>query len=313
MTAPPATFRSPTSAATRSRSFTAPDGSRLTALINPALTDRAGRPFGQLGFLELSEDQSAARALVAAALGWLAGQPAGPRQVLAPMNGDAWHDYRLMVAGFEQPAFPGEPRNQAWLPDFLEEAGFRTFSEHETRTVADPAALLATWEPLARRMQRRGFRFEAVAAADLEAVLGRAHRLSLAVFRQLPLFTALPEEDFRALYAGARALLEGGGLTFARGPDGADLGLCFAFRLPGAPADLYLKSFGLLERWRGSGLAAAFLAQVYGLWLERGVTRVHHCLMNSQEAAARFDRGAGRVSRRYRLYARPLDGAAAAP
>lgn len=295
----------------RSRVFAAHDGSRLTALINPALTDRAGCPYGQLGFLELSEDLPAVRGLVAAALDWLAGQRAGLREVLAPMNGDAWHDYRLMVAGFDQPAFPGEPRNPTWLPALLEDAGFRAFSEHETRTVADPAALLATWEPFARRMQRRGFAFEAVAAADLEAVLGRAHRLSLAVFRDLPLFTALPEEDFRALYAGARALLEEGGLIFARGQDGADLGLCFAFRLPGAPADLYLKSFGLLERWRGSGLAAAFLAQVYGLWLGRGVTRVHHCLMNSQETAARFDRGAGRVSRRYRLYTRLLDGAAA--
>lgn len=297
---------------TRWRSFEAPGG-RLTALLNPALRDEAGRPYGQLGFLDLPDDPAAAKELVDRALAWLAAQEPGIATVLAPMNGDAWRDYRLMVAGFEAPPFPGEPRNPPWLPGLLAACGFAPFSEHLTKTLDDPQALLAAWEPLAARMRRRGYGFTAVDPADLATSLPRAHRLSLRVFGRLPLFTPLPEADFLALYAGADRLLEPGGLVFAQGPDGVDLGLGFAFRLPGRPEDLYLKSFGILPEAQGSGLAAAFLAEIYRLWLGRGVRRVHHCLMNRHEAATRFDRGAGRVTRRYRLYARPLAGGATAP
>lgn len=297
----------------RSHTFVTPAAqdrpqSRLTAILNPALKDEAGRPYGQLGCLNLMDDETSARALIAAALRWLAQQDAGISTVLAPMNGDAWHDYRLMVAGYNEPPFPGEPRNEPWLPGLLEACGFAAFSEHVTKTFAEPATLLAGWVPFQRRALARGVRFQAVDPCDLDAVLDRAHRLSLDVFRRLPLFSPLPPADFRALYAGADRLLEPGGLMFAQGPDGTDRGLCFAFRLADRPTDLYLKSFGLREEWQGTGLAAAFLAQVYQLWLERGVTRVHHCLMSSGEAAARFDRGAGAVTRRYRLFSRPVDG-----
>lgn len=290
-----------------SRRFAGPDGG-LTALVNPGLRDEAGRPYGQLGFLDLPDDRVAAGGLVSEAMAWLAAEAPGIATVLAPIGGDAWHDYRLMVEGFDQPPFPGEPRNPPGLPVVLEGCGFTPFSEHQTKTVADPAALLAFWQPFAARMRRRGVRFEALAPGELDGALARVHRLSLAVFRDLPLFTPLPEADFRALYAGAGQLLEPGGLTIAAGPNGEDIGLCFAFRLPDRPADLYIKSFGVRHAWQGSGLAAAFLAHIYRQWQARGVARVHHCLMNSREAAARFDRGAGVVSRRYRLYASALAG-----
>ena len=81
-------------ATVRSRRFASPDGrGRLTAILNPALTDEAGRPYGQLGFLDLANDLPAARALTASARRWLLRQDAGVATVLAPMNGDAWHDY----------------------------------------------------------------------------------------------------------------------------------------------------------------------------------------------------------------------------
>lgn len=282
---------------------------RLTAIINPALADGAGRPYGQLGFLDLADDADGARLLIAEALRWLSRQDANIATVLAPMNGDAWHDYRLMVAGFEEPPFPGEPRNPPWLPGLLEACGFAPFSEHVTKTIAEPAAALAAWARFHRRALARGVSFQAVDPADLDAVLDRAHRLSLAVFSGLPLFSPLPEDAFRARYAGVDGLLEPDGLLFALAPDGRDLGLCFAFRLPGHPRDLYLKSFGVRPEWQGTGLAAAFTAEVYRRWLGRGVTRVHHCLMGGKEASARFDRGAGVVTRRYQLFARPLDRA----
>lgn len=297
-------------ATVRSRRFASPDNKgHLTAILNPALTDEAGRPYGQLGFLDLANDVPAARALTASALRWLLRQDAGVSSVLAPMNGDAWHDYRLMVAGHDEPPFAGEPRNPPWLPGLLEACGFAPFSEHVTKTLAEPAAALAAWARFHRRALARGISFQAVDPADLGAVLHRAYRVSLAVFSGLPLFSPLPEDAFGALYAGVGGLLEPDGLLFAVAPEGQDLGLCFAFRRPGHPRDLYLKSFGVRPEWQGTGLAAAFTAEVYRRWLERGVARVHHCLMGSNEASARFDRGAGVVTRRYQLLARPLDQA----
>lgn len=301
----------PSDTGPRSRTFAALDAhgrprGRLTALLNAALTDEAGRPFGQLGFLDLANDLDSTRGLIGEAMNWLGALDAGVATVLAPMNGDAWHDYRLMVAGHAEPPFPGEPRNPPWLPELLQACGFATFSEHVTKTIARPAELATSWAHFHSRALARGISFQAVAPAVLDAALSRAHRLSLAVFRRLPLFSPLSEADFRGLYAGIEGLLEPDSLLFAVDQDGRDLGLSFAFRLPGQPRDLYLKSFGVRDEWRGTGLAAAFTAEVYHRWLERGVTRVHHCLMGRAEASARFDRGAGVVTRRYQLLAREL-------
>lgn len=265
-----------------------------------------------MGDLDLPDDPEIVGRLVATAFDWMRAEAPEVASVLAPMSGDAWHDYRAMIAGYELPAFRGEPRNTAHLAATLGACGFRSFSEHWTKTLSAPALAMADWEPFRLRSLRRGYSFESVAPADLGPALDRAHALSLRVFADLPLFTPLPREDFRALYAAVGSRLEPGGLLFVRGPDGQDLGLAFAFREPDRPAELFLKSFGVLPGCRGLGLAPAFLAELYRLWLAGGVAVVHHCLMGSQESSARFDRGAGRVTRRYRLFVRSLSGKGAA-
>lgn len=280
---------------------------RLTAIVNPAFADAAGRPYGQLGFLEMVDEPAVARALVDAALGWLRRRAAGVRTVLAPMSFDVWHAYRLRTGGFEEPTFPGEPDNPASYPGLLRACGFVEVSAHVTKTIHDPAAAVARWARLHARARAHGIAFRAADGRHWPEDLGRVHGLSHEAFGDLAYFTPLPEAEFRALYASVGAALEPDGLVFAEAPGRAPVGFCYSFRQPGRPGDVFVKTFGVLPAWRGLGLAPALACEVYRRWLARGARRVHHCLMAAGEASERFDRGAGVVTRRYGLFGRPLD------
>ena len=114
------------------RNFLLVDGSdmrgRVTAMINPHLCDDSGRPYGQLGFFECIDDPDAARLLIEPAMAWLRDKLPVGGSVLAPMNFDTWHAYRLRTAGFEEPTYFMEPYNPRFYPALFTALGFAPIS-----------------------------------------------------------------------------------------------------------------------------------------------------------------------------------------
>ena len=132
---------------------------RVTALLNPRLCDDQQHPYGQLGFFECADDLPAAQSLLGAAIDWLRENAPATRIVLAPMNFDTWHAYRLRTRGFDQPTFLMEPYNPPYYPALLGSVGFAPVSTYVSKTVNDPAALLAAWQPYHRQASGQGYTF----------------------------------------------------------------------------------------------------------------------------------------------------------
>lgn len=280
---------------------------RLTAIVNPRLADEAGRPFGQLGFFECVDDRPTARALGEAALAWLRIQAPGTQTVLAPMNFDTWHAYRLRTSGFDQPTFAMEPYNPAYYPALLEALGFEPTAHFVTKTVTEPESLLARWQPYHAAAVAQGFAFRSINPAALADELSLIYRLSLAIFRENPFFVEISESEFGSLYAGTGAGLDPDLLLFAIDPAGEPAGFCFSFPDQRYPGTAHAKTFGLLPGRRSRGLGSALGHEVYRRLVARGFVRINHCLAREGNRGDQFDRGAAAVTRRYALYSRRLE------
>jgi hypothetical protein len=97
---------------------------RISAMVNTGLKDRDGAPVVTVGFFECREDGAVARDLFDAAIEWLR-QEAGATKIWGPMNFDIWHAYRLMIRGFDEKTFYGEPTTSLTTPSFSCRTGSR--------------------------------------------------------------------------------------------------------------------------------------------------------------------------------------------
>ena len=150
------------------------------------------------------------------------------------------------------------------------------------------------------------------------------YRLSRVIFADNFLYTEIAEEDFLALYTGARRLLDPDLVQFAAAPDGQPVGFLFAYpdrfqavaAMRGERGPLALvrylrhrrtdtvdfKTLGVLPEHRRSGVAAALMGQGHLEALRKGYRTANHCLFREGNPSGRMDGGAGRVLRSYHLY-----------
>jgi hypothetical protein len=279
---------------------------RCAVTLNPRLCDPNEKPYAQIGFFESADDPAAAAAVLGAALHWLRSNEPAAEYVLAPIDYDTWHAYRLRTSGYDQPTFLMEPWNPAYYPGLMAAAGFQPAARYVTKSVAAPEAMCATWAPYHDRARTTGFTFRSFDHTCAPEELSLVYRLSLPIFRENLFFADTTEAEFRALYSGAAGALDPELLVFVLDAHGSAVGFAFAMIDHRLPDTANLKTMGVLPHVNGTGVGAALACEIYRRMLGKGVQRVNHCLMRVGNRADQFDRGQGAVTREYTLYARPL-------
>jgi len=285
-----------------------------------------------IGFFEALDDGPAAHALFDRAVAWLRARGAG--RIVGPMNGDTWHAYRLNIGPFDRPPFLMEPYNPPYYRALWESRGFRALEGYSSTYVTRLEEAEKNTAAIARRCERHGYVLERMDLDRFERELDRLYELSRAIFEDNFLYAPLSRDEFGALYAGSRALLDRDLVWFARSPKGEDVGFVFAFadcfravramrgrRTPAARLKFLLlrrrtdtvniKTLGVRPAARGSGVALLLMNRVYRAIREKGFRRANLCLMRDGNPSARMDGGQGQALRRYVLY--QLEGAEAAP
>ncbi|HBL25777.1 MAG TPA: hypothetical protein DD490_02970 [Acidobacteria bacterium] len=301
---------------------------RLVARRSPSLCDAAGRPLGLLGFFEAREEpegHEAARLLFTEAVAWL--QENGAGRIVGPMETDTWHRHRLNVGPFDDPPFLLEPYNPAYYPQIWEASGFEVLEDWLSKQV-DPTAVVAHLQPRAAAAREMGYRVQALDLRRLGEELRRVYRLSREIFADNFLYTEIPEEDFLALYGGTRALLDPDLVLFAVSPQGEDAGFLFAYpdrfravaamrgrhgllaklryhRLRDDTEAVDFKTLGVLPGHRRAGVAALLMHEGHLRAQGKGYRAANHCLFRAGNPSGEMDGGAGRILRRYRMYAWP--------
>jgi GNAT superfamily N-acetyltransferase len=294
---------------------------RLVARRSPTLRNEKGEPYGMLGFFEALDEAGAVEQLFREAIGWLRETGAGP--VVGPMDGDTWHRYRLNVGPFDDPPFLSEPYNPPYYPRLWEGNGFAVLERYYSKRI-DPALVVAHLEDKRREAHAAGYRLRPLDPSRFRQELRILYRLSREIFARNLLYTEIPEEEFFALYAGTKSLIDPELIWFARAPDGSDAGFLFAFpdrfravaamrgqRGPLAMLRYLLnrrtdtvnfKTLGVLPGHRRSGVAGALFHQGHKKALEKGYRNANHCLFREGNPSGDLDGGAGRLLREYHLY-----------
>jgi GNAT superfamily N-acetyltransferase len=298
---------------------------RLVARRSPTLRDGQGRPLGLLGFFEAMDEpegKEGALALLAEGIRWL--RETGAGQIVGPMDGDTWHRHRLNVGPFDDPPFLLEPYNPPSYPEIWEEAGFQVLASYFSKQV-DPAAVVAHLQPRAAAARSAGYRLRRLDMGRFAEELRLLYRLSRTIFAENLLYTEIPEEDFLALYAGSRGLLDPDLILFAGSPQGEDVGFLFAYpdhfravaamrgsrgllaklrflRHRAEAEAVSFKTLGVLPEHRRAGIAALLMHEGHLRAQGKGYSLVNHCLFREGNPSGDLDGGAGRVLRRYHLY-----------
>ena len=296
---------------------------RIVARRSPTLRDENGLPYGMLGFFEaLPGSHEAVARLFEAAIAWL--KETGAGAILGPMDGDTWHRHRLNVGPWDDPPFLLEPWNPPYYPALWEANGFTVLERYLSKRV--DAGLVADFlEPKRQGALAAGYRLRRLDPKRFRDELRTIYGISVRIFARNFLYTDIPEEEFFALYAGARRLLDPDLVWFAQIPSGEDVGFLFAFpdlfravaamrgrRDPLALLRFFLhrgeadavnmKTVGVLPEHRRAGLGAALMGQAHRITQEKGYRFANHCLFREGNPSGEMDGGTGRVMRNYHLY-----------
>lgn len=298
---------------------------RLVARRSPTLKDDQGLPLGMLGFFEAmegDEGKEAARLLLAEGVRWL--RETGAGEIIGPMDGDTWHRHRLNVGPFDDPPFLLEPWNPPFYPDLWEEAGFRVLETYAS-TQVETAAAISHLEARATAAREAGYRLRFLDMSRFREELILFYRLSRTIFAGNFLYTDIPQDEFLALYEGARSLLDPDLVLFAQSPEGEDVGFLFAYpdrfravaamrgkrsllaklrflRHRNEAEAVDFKTLGVLPEHRRSRVAALLMHEGHVRAQQKGYRLANHCLFREGNPSGDLAGSTARLLRRYHLY-----------
>ncbi len=306
----------------RQRIFFARRGEVLVACVVGRLTpglELGGAPAATIGNFDGLDDREAVGSVLRRAVAWAKDE--GAEEVVGPMNGDTWHDYRFNMGPFEEPLFLKEPYNREYYPALWKDAGFRLLQEYRSCRHDDLIAAREHNRPRYEELVAAGYTVEPMTESPFEEVVDRVYEMVRGIFDEAYLYTEISREAFGALYAGAEPILSGDLCFFIVDADGEDAGFCFAF--PGYARALLMakargdhekllispeqnvgnvKTVGVMPAHRGKGMAGAIAYLFLDAMVKKKMVAANHCLMMVGNYSNRVGAEYGREFRRYELY-----------
>ena len=226
----------------------------------------------------------------------------GRDRVLAPMEGDTWHSYRLVSDSDGSAPFMLEPTSKAHDRQAFLDAGFAPISRYFSTRLD-----LNEWGPLTPSATD-AFRIQTWDGTDAESLFGKVYQVSTKAFAGNKFYKHISEDDFLAMYMPLVDLIKREFVLFARRPDGDLAG--FLFAIPNyaegpMPKTVIVKTYASLLRGAGRHLLYSCHASARAMGYQMAI----HALMHeTNESAERSARDGAKVFRRYELLGLRLDG-----
>ena len=255
-------------------------------------------PLGRIGRLEASGPGSAAELLERATAEL---RQRGCVTVLAPLDGDTWHPYRVLEPGQEAAeAFAGEPDPDPRWTDWLAAAGFAVRARYVSSLCSDLQRRRPSVYPPSP------FQLVPVEHLAIDDLLEPIHRLILNGFRRQPLFVPVSLDGFRRHWEPWRSRLDPR-LSLLAFDGGEVVGLLLAH--PEGPQEgrrAVVRTLVVQPGRRWAGLGRRLLETCHGRAAALGYTAVIHALMHDPGASVALSRPYARSFRRYVLMGRSL-------
>ena len=236
----------------------------------------------------------------------------GLEYLIAPLDGDTWHSYRLTTNTCGHPPFFLDRLTPPAWPEYFREAGFSSIAEY-CSSKAPAAAYQEEAAPIWKDRFRVGgdWSLRALNLEGFEGELRRIYELSCRAFAGNFLYTPIAWPDFLGLYLPIRKYIRPEFVRLAfLGEELAGFCLClpdYAQTQRGETMDtLILKTFARDPEPACKGLGALLMWHCHVLAAEHGFRHVITAFMHADNVSLRLALKAGSVIRKYALYGREL-------
>ncbi len=264
---------------------------------------------GFIGHLE-ADDDGAASLLIERSCARLSSE--GCSLAVAPIDGDVWHRYRLVVERGTEPPFFLEPNTpDSWVDHFTSN-GFSVMARYLSAATYDLDAALLRTERHSARLQAQGIQFRHPDLSAWQDELRRLYPVILEAFRNQLLFSSIDEQEFVELYQPIRPVVRPELVVIAehhRQPVG------FLFAVPdmlqsqrGFIDTVIMQVIAVHPEFERYGMGGELVQCAYDAARDLGFRRAIHALMQEGKPSARlFQRYfKQKVIRRYALFSRRL-------
>ena len=173
---------------------------------------------------------------------------AGHKRIIAPINGDTWHTYRLMSWSGDEPAFPFELSNPLWYNDVYTEFGFKPLKSYRSDKFSLEFVEPSLCTSSAHSFTSANLSFRNYRDGDLKLI----YDISLHGFDENFLYGDISFEEFSALYQPVLPMIDQELVVIAE-VDNAPVGFMFSFAIG---SRLILKTMAVLPEYRSMGVGA---------------------------------------------------------
>jgi GNAT superfamily N-acetyltransferase len=228
---------------------------------------------------------------------------------IGPIDGNTWRSYRLVVESDGTPAFLLEPENPPEWPHDFADAGFTQFARYRSHRDRD----LQTRDPRCARLESQfsalGVSLRNLDAANFEREMRAVFELCITSFRQNLLYSPIEIEEFLAMYAQIRPLIDPR-LCLLAEHDGRLVGFAFALNDARGPSErnAIIKTIARDPHRRYAGLGPLLSDRIRLAVHEAGFAGAIHALMHESNTSLAISRRFGDPFRTYALFAKDVRG-----
>ncbi len=232
----------------------------------------------------------------------------GVDQLIGPMNGSTWQEYRFIVGQFGAP-FLSEMSHPKYYSDLWKQNEFSTFQRYFSYK---DSAIIANVEGISKLEQHFSFLKVTLRTIDLtsfELELERIYELCVRAFRKNILYSEISKEQFVASYLPFQMWLKEDYIWIAENDQRECIGFLFAFenKLNPTETELIVKTIARSPAFEYNGLGTVLGNQFMKKAIENGVTSILHAFMHesntSKNLSRRFN---GECVRTYELLSKNL-------
>lgn len=230
---------------------------------------------------------------------------------IAPMDGNSWQRYRVVLEGETEPPFLLEPEYPQAVMTQLQDQGFGAIAQYWSGLNSD----LTVTDPRTNRVRERlaaiGVQIRSLDLTHWETELSRIYPLILRCFRQHFLFRPIPESEFIGQYQSLLPYIQPEFVFIAEHQE-KPVGVLFALpnwlevRRGQALQTIILKTIAVLPERQYAGLGKVLIDQCHQTAAQAGYQRAIYALIQEQNPSLNLVRSSATTIRRYAVLAKAL-------
>jgi GNAT superfamily N-acetyltransferase len=230
---------------------------------------------------------------------------------IAPIDGNTWHNYRLVTEWGNYPPFFLEPNTPASLYQAFLEQDFFPIAHYYSALCTDLQISDRRLIPVKKRLNDRGITIRSLNREQLETELEKIYQIAIAAFRNNFLYQPISKPEFIALYRPILPYIQPELILIAEDQNQA---IGFLFALPdaleekrgGAIETVILKTVAVLPGRNYAGLGSILVEKCHAIASQLGYTKIIHALMNQGNPSSNISQYYAKPIRHYALFGKKL-------